>query len=279
MMQENGRTNLNVHAMIIGPSDFSREGLRHMLLDAQCQVVWCNDAPPAAPLSSLAGCQSLLVIVSTEIDEAIGHIADVRTQYPSARIALLMEPVWKQQDLVGLRSCDADTVIAKNVSHHAFIRTLRLVLNRSTGLLSGLRTHSGIPVSSGEPMILTGVKSEILAGDEILSGERESHPGCGTQTLMDAPPQPQDYGLSVREMAVLMGLREGQPNKEIARGLGITEATVKVHVKAILRKARVRNRTQVALWAAELGIGQAHRGTTLGSVREAAFAGIRALAA
>ena len=69
-----------------------------------------------------------------------------------------------------------------------------------------------------------------------------------------------------------MGLREGQPNKEIARGLGITEATVKVHVKAILRKARVRNRTQVALWAAELGIGQAHPGITLGIVREAGFA-------
>jgi two-component system nitrate/nitrite response regulator NarL len=38
-------------------------------------------------------------------------------------------------------------------------------------------------------------------------------------------------------------------HKEIARNLVITETTVKVHVKAILRKIRVKNRTQAAIWA------------------------------
>jgi two-component system, NarL family, nitrate/nitrite response regulator NarL len=41
----------------------------------------------------------------------------------------------------------------------------------------------------------------------------------------------------------------GESNKVIARKLEIAEATVKVHVKAILRKVRVRNRTQAAMWA------------------------------
>jgi two-component system nitrate/nitrite response regulator NarL len=53
---------------------------------------------------------------------------------------------------------------------------------------------------------------------------------------------------------VLEQLLNGLQNKEIARRLGITEATVKVHVKAILRKARVRNRTQVAMWASRLNV-------------------------
>jgi two-component system nitrate/nitrite response regulator NarL len=42
---------------------------------------------------------------------------------------------------------------------------------------------------------------------------------------------------------------EGEPNKIIARKLHVTEATVKVHVKAVLRKIGVANRTQAAMWA------------------------------
>jgi two-component system, NarL family, nitrate/nitrite response regulator NarL len=46
-------------------------------------------------------------------------------------------------------------------------------------------------------------------------------------------------------------LREGAPNKLIARKLDITEATIKVHVKAILRKIGAANRTQAAMWASQ----------------------------
>ena len=53
--------------------------------------------------------------------------------------------------------------------------------------------------------------------------------------------------LSGREAAILGGLVLGAANKVIAYQLKITEATVKVHVKAILRKIRVKNRTQAAI--------------------------------
>jgi two-component system, NarL family, nitrate/nitrite response regulator NarL len=56
-------------------------------------------------------------------------------------------------------------------------------------------------------------------------------------------------GLSNRELAILRTLMEGASNKTIARRLVITEATVKVHMKAILRKLRLQNRTQAAIWA------------------------------
>lgn len=55
--------------------------------------------------------------------------------------------------------------------------------------------------------------------------------------------------LSVRERQIVDGLVKGLPNKIIARACGITEATVKVHMKAILRKVPCSNRTQVAIWA------------------------------
>ena len=52
-----------------------------------------------------------------------------------------------------------------------------------------------------------------------------------------------------RELVILRTLTEGASNKIIARKLVITESTVKVHMKAILRKLRLQNRTQAAIWA------------------------------
>lgn len=60
--------------------------------------------------------------------------------------------------------------------------------------------------------------------------------------------------LSPREMGVLQGLVGGNSNKVIARRLDIAEATVKVHIKAVLRKVRVQNRTQAAIWAMRNGV-------------------------
>ncbi len=59
--------------------------------------------------------------------------------------------------------------------------------------------------------------------------------------------------LSPRESEVLTNLAEGKSNKLIARVCHISEATVKVHLKAILRKTRVHNRTQAAIWAIRHG--------------------------
>jgi two-component system, NarL family, nitrate/nitrite response regulator NarL len=104
-----------------------------------------------------------------------------------------------------------------------------------------------------------------LAASEITTGELVQsdiappslpHTALVPGGLVQRSIAQQDYGLSLRELGVLDRLREGRSNKEIARDLGITEATVKVHVKAILRKARMRNRTQVAMWASRMGVGQ-----------------------
>jgi two-component system nitrate/nitrite response regulator NarL len=72
------------------------------------------------------------------------------------------------------------------------------------------------------------------------------------QTRNLAPPESE---LSRREIEILQCLITGQSNKVIAKTLEIAEATVKVHVKRILRKAHVINRTQAALWGVATGIG------------------------
>jgi two-component system nitrate/nitrite response regulator NarL len=55
--------------------------------------------------------------------------------------------------------------------------------------------------------------------------------------------------LSERERLILRYLTAGASNKQIARDLDVAEATVKAHVKSLLRKLRVNNRTQAAMWA------------------------------
>jgi DNA-binding CsgD family transcriptional regulator len=55
--------------------------------------------------------------------------------------------------------------------------------------------------------------------------------------------------LSPRETDMLRGLSYGNSNRLIARDLGITEDKVKVHLKSLMRKIAVANRTQAALWA------------------------------
>jgi DNA-binding CsgD family transcriptional regulator len=61
--------------------------------------------------------------------------------------------------------------------------------------------------------------------------------------------------LSPRERQVAMCLAHGKSNKEIARLCTISEATVKVYLKAILRKMRLKNRTQAAVWVIRHGFG------------------------
>ena len=59
--------------------------------------------------------------------------------------------------------------------------------------------------------------------------------------------------LTERQRDVLGLLMTGQSNKEIARDLGLLESTVKAHIKVILNKLSVANRTQAAMVATALG--------------------------
>jgi two-component system nitrate/nitrite response regulator NarL len=60
--------------------------------------------------------------------------------------------------------------------------------------------------------------------------------------------------LTERELEVLRCVADGQSNKVIARHLSITEGTVKVHVKHLLKKLGFRSRVEAAVWASEQGL-------------------------
>jgi two-component system nitrate/nitrite response regulator NarL len=99
----------------------------------------------------------------------------------------------------------------------------------------------------------------IMLGESVLPFQvvrsiMNQAPQTQEPSLQNKSVEPSLYGattckLSAREAQILGCLKEGAPNKLIARKLDITEATIKVHIKAILRKIGVANRTQAAMWA------------------------------
>ena len=89
----------------------------------------------------------------------------------------------------------------------------------------------------------------ICSGERVFPRELTQPSKPGTSLHETSPTRSDVDRLSPREREILSYLTEGHSNKGIARILGITEATVKVHLKSLLRKIRVDNRTQAAIWA------------------------------
>lgn len=68
------------------------------------------------------------------------------------------------------------------------------------------------------------------------------------------PATPDIHSLTQREREILRELAGGLSNKMIARKLDITEGTVKVHVKHLLKKLNLRSRVEAAVWAVQEGV-------------------------
>lgn len=69
---------------------------------------------------------------------------------------------------------------------------------------------------------------------------------------LNAPPPPAPVlrgELTEREREIVALLANGLSNKEIARNLSISDATVKVHIKNLLRKLNLKSRLEAAVWA------------------------------
>jgi DNA-binding NarL/FixJ family response regulator len=85
-------------------------------------------------------------------------------------------------------------------------------------------------------------------------GELQLDPGVTRSLTMSLGLQTAQPELTERELQVLRLLADGESNKAIAAGLGISERTARTHVSNILAKLGVSSRTQAALWAAREGI-------------------------
>jgi DNA-binding NarL/FixJ family response regulator len=105
----------------------------------------------------------------------------------------------------------------------------------------------GFIPKSERPEVLLGALRLIRAGGVYVPPRLlDAHVAPAAATTGELTP---------RQLDVLTCLMRGEPNKLIARALGLTEGTVKIHIAAILRVLQARNRTEAVLRARELGIG------------------------
>jgi two-component system nitrate/nitrite response regulator NarL len=212
--------------ILIGKNILVREGISRILHAAGFKVLLSVSSADELP-SEVQAHQLLFLIIHNgdSPDVALDQICFVKGQRPDARIAVVSDH-YRPDELVSAYRAGASGYFVNVNSCDAFIKSVELV-------------------TMGEAVFPPAFLSFALDG--VL--ERETAPAEEVEhSILLTAGEPVAPHLSPREKAILSCLIEGNSNKSIARKIDIAEATVKVHVKAILRKIRVQNRTQAAIW-------------------------------
>ena len=183
-----------------------------------------------------------------------GRLADttssIRRFWQGAKIIVLSDNT-SSEDLQQLLASDVDVCIPMDASRRALINTLQLIVCEPLRVLvvGGMETTPGLSKETQQ-------NGEALAAEVASSLQAPSSIAmpCAVGLVAKGGVDGADsnyrrYALSEREEQILKALVRGYSNKMIARIHSVTESTVKVHMKAILRKIRVSNRTQAAIWA------------------------------
>lgn len=123
-------------------------------------------------------------------------------------------------------------------------------------LVESLRSGAqGYLLKDMEPDQLVAALRDIVAGKTVVAPDLAPVLARVVQGDSIVPAEEDLFArLTPRENEILALLAEGQSNKVIARNLGISDGTVKLHVKSILRKLGVHSRVEAAVMAVEKGI-------------------------
>lgn len=209
---------------ILGRNEIVREGLRRILIDQSFDVHEAVADPAELDDDDKSGGKNHLFIVdASSISEGVSSCTAIRARHPSAHIVLMADE-YRLEDVAVAYGAGIDGYLVKAISCEPLGGALRLI-------------------AMGEKVYPSQIAEALM--------DRSWKPAS-----LDWAQGRADFNLSAREIEILRCLVDGQANKVISRRLSITEATVKVHIKAILRKLRVANRTQAAIWAVTRGLKQ-----------------------
>ncbi|MBL0407584.1 response regulator transcription factor [Microvirga aerilata] len=168
-----------------------------------------------------------LICDSLSPDEYIATVEKLKAQCTSARVVILADQV---EPRAAVQICQAglDGLCPTTMERDALIKALELVMLGEVFIPATIGLSLVDQASSGPLTKFQPLPAPMPANDPSMMLNK----------------------LSDREAQILRCLTQGASNKLIARELGVAEATVKVHIKAILRKVKAVNRTQAAMWAA-----------------------------
>ncbi|MGN6124825.1 MAG: LuxR C-terminal-related transcriptional regulator [Sphingomonas oligoaromativorans] len=214
----------HLNIAIVSQNEIEGEGLRRILTEQSFDVVGVHRDCLALDLGhwdDAPGSVPLVIIDANSEEEGLETCRYVHDRWPRCKIVIIATDC-QSRAVAEAFHAGIDGYVGKHISCASLAEMLKLV-------------------ALGEKMIPSQVIFD-LASLKADGGLDEIKVSTG------------DANLSDREIEILKGLIRGEPNKVISRRLLITEATVKVHVKSILRKLGVMNRTQAAIWGMSHGL-------------------------
>jgi two-component system, NarL family, nitrate/nitrite response regulator NarL len=231
-----------VATVLVEPKTLYREALARLLSNTSYKPVKIISQISEIADGELQKAGKLLFVMGTESwkrascrGEPHCEIALIKQQYPDARL-IVLGGTFDTKDVVAALRAGASGYVLNTMTCQALIKSFDLVMCGETVLPSEFARamHEQSDADRHAPYDTSEATPEV---DRI-----------GAVRGLDQP-HFEARKLSRKEIAILARLTLGDSNKTIARTVGIAEATVKAHVKAILRKISVKNRTQAALWA------------------------------
>jgi two-component system nitrate/nitrite response regulator NarL len=236
-----------VAAIVIEPRLLVREALVSLMASHSYQVVAGVASTADIDNSLLATDAPRLVILGPlPADEAASAAGSIRKLWPESKIILLFDRA-SSVDSQTLLASDIDGCIPLFASPDTLVGTLQQIITADLRILILKNETCSMPC----PLVRHEEADELELTPTSLARSDDAEIGASDRTISRRIP----HGLSEREEEILKGVVRGHSNKMIARTCGVTDATIKVHMKSILRKIRVANRTQAAIWALEQGYG------------------------
>ncbi len=162
----------------------------------------------------------VLLDLDAQSFQPLGLLREIKYRYPACKTVMLMNSPQNSSVLMQAIRLDANGYLLRTITAEDLLEQIRLV------------SMGGMAASE---------KITSALAEHLRSGSAQNDDSSITQIL------------TRREFDVLTCLASGLSNREIAGKLSITDGTVKVHVKHLLKKLKFRSRVQAAVWASERG--------------------------
>jgi len=244
---QRGRKRINlVPIVLVDQSALFRAGLRHILSGSGFRVTAdCSSIDDVAP-DAFGGVSTVAVIgLDRDVVAVLHRVRELKAQHLKLRVIMLGIDA---EQLVAAIDSGADGYLLRDeVEPRTLLKSLEMVLADGVVVPQGfIKLMSMVTRQEDASPVVNVPASVLVCAETPLEAVR---PSTGPIIQDAAAPVNSDLArLSQRERLILTHLTVGASNKQIARDLYVAEATVKAHVKNLLRKLRVNNRTQAAMW-------------------------------
>ncbi|ACL60440.1 response regulator transcription factor [Methylobacterium nodulans] len=218
-----------LETVIIGGTELLREGLRRLLIPKGFEVTTVEHRIADAARTGGTPNPPAIVILCAEpkVELSLDEVRAVRERYPHSVLICLCSTSNEDQ-IVPMLENGAAAILTQTTGVNTLIQAVELAL----------MGHRVVPCLPTPPT-------------DMPTQETEEQAQAGSDPVLTM----QSFRPSPREVMIIACLVRGESNRDIARQLSIPVGRVKGHVKAILRKMRVQNRTQAAIWGMKHRLG------------------------